>query len=399
MLPNVIIGAGLIGLATARELQLQDPDRPVVILEKEADVAVHQSGNNSGVIHSGLYYTPGSLKAKMAVEGGQVLRAFCEEHGIAHDFPGKLVIATKRTQLPALDALYERGQQNGIPVRLVDQNEIRQLEPALSALKGMFVESTGRVDYRDVARALQGEIERNGGEIRFGTVVSVVSLSTVGQPTVRTSGGVIAAYRVAVCVGLYSDRLARASGIDPGVTIIPFRGEFRTLVDEGAEMVRGLVYPVPDPDLPFLGVHLTRGIDDHVHVGPNAVPAFAREGYRWTRISPRDLFGMLRFRGTWPLAVKYAGTGIREILRSLSGKGLYREAKKMLPRLQPRHLADFSSGVRAQAVDRDGKLVDDFLFEGEGRVLHVLNAPSPAATACLVIGRSIAERLIAGDRA
>lgn len=399
MLPNIVIGAGLIGLATARELQLQDPERLVVVVENEADVAVHQSGNNSGVIHSGLYYTPGSLKAKMAVEGGQVLKAFCEEHGIAYDFPGKLVIATEQKQLPALDALYERGQQNGIPVRLVDRDEIAQIEPELSALKGMLVESTGRVDYRDVARALQGEIERNGGEIRFRSAVSAVGLSASGQPTVRTDDGEIAAYRVAVCAGLHSDRLARASGLEPGVTIIPFRGEFRTLVDEGAEMVRGLVYPVPDPDLPFLGVHLTRGIDDHVHVGPNAVPAFAREGYRRGRISPRDLFGMLCFPGTWRLGRKYAATGIREILRSISSKGLYKEAKKMLPKLQPQHLADFSSGVRAQAVGRDGNLVDDFLFGGEGRVLHVLNAPSPAATACLMIGRSIAERLLASDQA
>jgi L-2-hydroxyglutarate oxidase len=394
MLPNVVVGGGIVGLAVAKALQELDPGRSTVLVEKEHQVALHQTGHNSGVIHSGLYYTPGSLKARLVAKGAHDLLVYCTEHGIAFDVPGKLVVATRRQDIVKLDHLLDRGRQNSVPVRRADLDEVAAREPALRVLGALLVESTGRVDYRQVAAALADEVLARQGTIRCGEhVQSVTTVS--GKVRVRTSKDVIQAHRVAVCAGLHSDRLARASGIEPGVRILPFRGEYSELVPERAELVRALVYAVPDPDLPFLGVHLTRGLDGVVHVGPNAVPALAREGYAWRTFSARDLAETLGYGGTWRLARKYGWIGAQEVWRSLIGRSLLKEARQMVPELRATDLRSSMSGVRAQAVATDGRLVDDFLFRRAGNVLHVLNAPSPAATACLPIGARIAQELLA----
>jgi len=393
MLPNVVVGGGIVGLAVARALQVLDPERQTVLVEKEPAVAAHQSGHNSGVIHSGLYYQPGSLKARLAVQGARELKAYCAEHEIPFDVPGKLVVATREQDLVKLDHLLARGHQNAVPVRRADLDEVAGREPALRVLGALVVESTGRVDYRKVAIALADEVVARGGTTRFGESVRAVT-PAAGEAAVHTSMDVIAAHRVAVCAGLHSDRLARACGIDPGVRILPFRGEYSELAPERAGLVRGLVYPVPDPDLPFLGVHLTAGLDGVVHVGPNAVPALAREGYSWRVFSARDMADTLGYGGTWRLARTYGRVGAHEVARSLMGRSLVKAARTMLPALTMADLRPSMSGVRAQAVTRDGRLVDDFLFRRQGAVLHVLNAPSPAATACLPIGAHIARELL-----
>lgn len=392
MLPDIVVGSGVVGLSVARALLHRKPDRTVVVLDKEPSVAAHQTGHNSGVIHSGLYYAPGSLKARLTVEGSRALKEYCTAHGVAFDVPGKLVVATSDRELVQLDRLFERGLANGVAVRRASIEEIREREPHLRVLAGLVVDSTGRVDYRQVAAAIAAEITRQGGEVRLGQLVESVS-SDGGRTTVRTSGETLHAGRVVVCAGLQSDRLARASDLNPGVRILPFRGEYSELVPERAHLVKGLVYPVPDPDLPFLGVHLTRGIDGVVHIGPNAVPALAREGYSWRQFSARDVLESAIYPGSWRLARRYGGTGIREIARSLTGRSLVRAARPMLPELRSVDVRRSGSGVRAQAIARDGRLVDDFLFVRSGTVLHVLNAPSPAATACLPIGEHIVDRL------
>ena len=393
MLPNVVVGGGIVGLAVAKALQELDPGRSTVLVEKEAALALHQSGHNSGVIHSGLYYTPGSLKAHLVLAGARELQAYCTEHAIPFDVAGKLVVATGEHDLVKLDNLLARGRQNCVPVRRADLDEVAEREPALRVLGALVVESTGRVDYRLVAAALAEDVASRGGSIRCGESVQSVTTAS-GEVRVQTSKDVIIAHRVAVCAGLHSDRLARACGIDPGVRILPFRGEYSELIPERADLVRGLVYPVPNPDLPFLGIHLTRGLDCVVHVGPNAVPAMAREGYSWRAFSARDLAETLGYPGSWHLARKYAKVGAHEITRSLFGRSMLKEARAMLPQLRADDLRASMSGVRAQAVAKDGHLVDDFLFRHRGDVLHVLNAPSPAATACLPIGARIAQELL-----
>lgn len=398
MLPNVVVGGGIVGLAVAKALQELDPSRRTIVVEKEPRVAQHQSGHNSGVIHSGLYYTPGSLKARMVHQGAADLVAYCTKHAIPYDIPGKLVVATSAQDIPKLEHLLSRGHQNSVPVRWAGRDEVAEREPALRVHAALVVESTGRVDYRKVAQALAAEVLARGGTIRCNE--SVQQVTTVsGEVRVRSSQDVIVAHRVAVCAGLHSDRLARACGIDPGVSILPFRGEYRELVPERAGLVRGLVYPVPDPELPFLGVHLTRGLDGVVHVGPNAVPAMAREGYSWRVFSVRDLAESLLYGGSWRLARKYGRVGAREMVRSLNGGSLLKAAQEMLPELTSKDLRPSMSGVRAQAVTRDGHLVDDFLFRRCAAVLHVLNAPSPAATACLPIGVRIAQELLSAQTA
>jgi (S)-2-hydroxyglutarate dehydrogenase len=398
MLPNVVVGGGIVGLTVAKALQELDPGRGTVIVEKEQEVALHQSGHNSGIIHSGLYYQPGSLKARLAVQGARDLVAYCREHAIPFDLAGKLVVATREHELVKLDDLLVRGRHNSVPVRRAGLDEVAEREPALRVLGALVVESTGRVDYRKVAAALADEVLARGGTIRCGERVQAVT-SAPREVRLHTAKDVIVAHRVAVCAGLHSDRLARASGVDPGVRILPFRGEYSELVPERAHLVRGLVYPVPDPDLPFLGVHLTRGLDDVVHVGPNAVPALAREGYSWRAFSARDMADTLGYPGSWRLASRYGRVAVHEVTRSLIGRSLLNAAREMLPELRAKDLRRSMSGVRAQAVTKDGRLVDDFLFRRAGAVLHVLNAPSPAATACLPIGRHIAQELLTTEAA
>ncbi|GIJ59869.1 L-2-hydroxyglutarate oxidase [Virgisporangium aurantiacum] len=393
-LPNVVVGGGIVGLATARALQERDPDRPVVVVEKETALATHQTGRNSGVIHSGLYYAPGSLKADLAVRGAEEMKRFCASHDIPFDVPGKLVVATRPGELPALERLLERGKANGVPVRRAEPGEVEEREPSLRAVAALVVDSTGRVDYSLVAAALRRLIEADGGVIRLGEAVRGIYHGD-GEVLLRTTRDTLVAHRAAVCAGLQSDRLARLSGTDPKVRIVPFRGEYRELIPSRSDLVRGLVYPVPDPELPFLGVHLTRGIDGHVHIGPNAVPALAREGYRWTNVSVRDLADSMAFKGSWRLARRYGKVGAGEMVRSLVGRSFVAAVRRMLPDIQASDMQRAPAGVRAQAVGADGKLVDDFLLRREGPVLHVLNAPSPAATASLLIGRRIAAELLA----
>lgn len=392
--PTVVVGGGIVGLAAARALQRLEPDRPVLVLEKEEQLAAHQTGHNSGVIHSGLYYTPGSLKARLAVDGAAALKAYCAEAGIPVEVPGKLVVATRQADLARLDRLLDIGRQNGVPVRRLAVEEVTAREPHLRVLGALAVDSTGVVDYALVSAALADGVRAAGGDVRTG--VSVRSVRTAkGVARVETADDVVEAERVAACAGLHSDRLARASGLDPGVRILPFRGEYSEIVPGRDHLVKGLVYPVPDPALPFLGIHLTRGIDGTVHIGPNAVPALAREGYRWADVVPRDLWELTSYPGAWRLARKYDRTGAKELARSLVGRALVRSAQHMLPELRPADVRRSGTGVRAQAVSRKGQLVDDFLFLRDGRTLHVLNAPSPAATACLTIGELIARELCA----
>ncbi|GAA1124847.1 L-2-hydroxyglutarate oxidase [Nocardioides aquiterrae] len=392
MRPSVVVGGGIVGLATARALQRLKPDQPVVVLEKEAEVGRHQTGHNSGVIHSGLYYKPGSLKARLAVEGAAALKAFCVANDIPVDVSGKLVVATSDSEMVQLDRLYVTGQQNGVPVRRLTPQQILEREPHLRVKGALAVDSTGTVDYGLVAAALADDVRAAGGKILDGT--TVLSVQKVGRVArVLTAHDGWEAERVAVCAGLHSDRLARASGVDPGVRILPFRGEYSEIIRERDHLVKGLIYPVPDPSLPFLGVHLTRGIDGVVHIGPNAVPALAREGYRWSDVALRDVWDSASYPGAWRLARRYAGTGAQEMARSLAGRALVRAARQMVPELRTSDIRRAGSGVRAQAVTRAGQLVDDFLFLRDGPTLHVLNAPSPAATACLPIGEHIAREL------
>lgn len=393
MLPNVVVGGGIIGLAVANELCEREPQRPVVVLEKEAALAQHQTGHNSGVIHSGLYYAPGSLKARLAVQGAEELKRFCDHHGIKYDVPGKLVVATSEEHLPQIERLLRVGMANGVPVRVATRDEIREREPAISVKAALIVDSTGRVDYKQVAAALAQGLVDNGGEVQTGRSVRRI-VSRPDGVVVELRDGDLAASRAVVCAGLHADQLARASGLELDVRILPFRGEYAQIEPPKSELVRGLVYPVPDPHLPFLGVHLTRGIDGNVHVGPNAVPAFAREGYRWSDIAPRDMLNAVAFPGSWRLARTYGRIGLSELRRSMTGRALARAAADILPGLSATDLVRAGAGVRAQAVTRSGQLVDDFLFRRDGRALHVLNAPSPAATASIPIARLIADELL-----
>jgi L-2-hydroxyglutarate oxidase len=385
----VVIGGGIIGLATARELRRRFPGASIAVLEKEPRVAAHQTGHNSGVIHSGIYYTPGSLKARLCRQGSASMVAFCREQGVPVEVCGKLIVATEPEELPRMEALLERGLANGLKVRRVDAAEVREREPHVRALAAIDVPSTGIVDFRLVCQALRKLIEADGVELRLGTGVRGLARAD-GAHLLRTTAGDIRAGYLVNCAGLHSDRLARAAGAEPGARIVPFRGEYYELVPDRRELVRGLVYPVPDPALPFLGVHLTRMIDGSVHLGPNAVPAGSREGYRKRALSPRDVAATATWPGWWRLARRYWRTGSREIWRSVSKRAFVAEARRLLPELDVEDLEPAEAGVRAQALSRDGKLVDDFLIVQGERATHVCNAPSPAATASLEIGRTVA---------
>ncbi|MFJ6720638.1 L-2-hydroxyglutarate oxidase [Streptomyces sp. NPDC091259] len=386
----LVIGGGIVGLSTAHALSRLAPGTRVVVLEKEAGPARHQTGRNSGVIHSGIYYRPGSLKARFAVSGAAEMVKFCAEHDIAHEVTGKLIVATERDELPRLHALVQRGRENGIPVRELGPAQIAEYEPEVRGLAAIHVGTTGVVDYGRVAAQLA---ESSGAEIVYGGTVDLISRRPAGV-AVRTTAGTVVRSRVLVnCAGLQCDRIARLAGDEPGMRIVPFRGEYYDLVRPS--LVRGLVYPVPDPAFPFLGVHLTRGIGGGVHVGPNAVPALAREGYGWGTISPWDLGDELAWPGSWRMAARHWRYGTGEIRRSLSKRSFTEAVRRLLPAVTSADLVPAAAGVRAQAVLRDGTLVDDFLIREAPRTVHVLNAPSPAATASLPIGREVARRALA----
>ncbi|MFD7277403.1 L-2-hydroxyglutarate oxidase [Streptomyces sp. NPDC059862] len=387
----LVIGGGIVGLSTAYAITRAAPGTRVTVLEKERGPARHQTGRNSGVIHSGIYYRPGSLKARYAVRGAAEMVKFCAEYGIAHAVTGKLIVATQRAELPRLHALVQRGRENGIPVRELVAAQIAEYEPEVRGLAAIHVGTTGVCDFAAVARQLA---EASGAEIRYGAQVLRVDRRAGLGVAVLTADGAVVRGRVLVnCAGLYCDEIARMTGDDPGMRIIPFRGEYYEL--GRPELVRGLVYPVPDPAFPFLGVHLTRGIDGGVHVGPNAVPALAREGYGWRVVRPREVGLALSWPGAWRMARRHWRYGGGEVRRSVS-KGAFTEAvRRLLPAVTEGDLVPAASGVRAQAVLRDGTLVDDFLIREGERAVHVLNAPSPAATASLPIGRAVARRVLA----
>lgn len=391
----VVIGAGIVGLATAREFAARG--HRVTVLEKEAGVAAHQTGNNSGVIHSGLYYAPGSLKARFAAAGAQSMRSFAAEHGVTVDVCGKLVVATDESQLGRLRDLHARGVANGVPCRLISAGEARDYEPHVRAVAALRVETTGIVDYRGVCETLRGLIEADGGAIRFGQRVTGIR-DTGSGVIVTTDADEIAADLLVNCAGLHSDRIARLAGLRPDVRIVPFRGEYFSLTPDAEHLVRGLIYPVPDPAFPFLGVHFTRMFDGTVHAGPNAVLALAREGYTWGDVDPRDVADSALWPGLWRLGGKYWRTGIDEVRRSLSKRRFTASLNELIPDLTADQLRPTHAGVRAQAIRRDGGMVDDFHIERGPRQVHVLNAPSPAATAALEIGRSIADELAPAPR-
>ncbi|MET9970653.1 L-2-hydroxyglutarate oxidase [Streptomyces sp. NPDC006356] len=386
----LVIGGGIVGLSTAYAITRAAPGTRVTVLEKEPGPARHQTGRNSGVIHSGIYYRPGSLKARYAVRGAAEMVKFCAEYGIAHAVTGKLIVATERQELPRLHALVQRGRENGIPVRELGVAQIAEYEPEVRGLAAIHVGTTGVCDFVGVARQLA---EASGAEIRYGAEVERVDRRAELGVAVRTTRGDVVRGRVLVnCAGLYCDEVARMTGDEPEVRIVPFRGEYYSLARP--ELVRGLVYPVPDPAFPFLGVHLTRGIDGDVHIGPNAVPALAREGYGWGVVRPSEVGATMAWPGVWRMARRHWRYGAGELRRSVS-RGAFAEAvRRLLPAVTLDDLVPAAAGVRAQAVLRDGALVDDFLIREGVRAVHVLNAPSPAATASLPIGREVARRAL-----
>ena len=391
----VVVGGGILGLATAHALIRRLPGISVVVLEKENTVSAHQTGHNSGVIHAGLYYPPGSLKASLAVRGGERLVDFCADHGIAHDRCGKLVVATSDDQRTRLTALAERARANGVPVTELTPEAAAEHEPHVSCVAALHVPSTGRADFAAVARTLAELVTAAGGEVRTG-VRAGRATKTVEGWLIDTPNGPFRSRFLVGCAGLHADRVAQRSGARPDARILPFRGEYLNVTGQSAGLVQGLVYPVPDPRFPFLGVHLTRSLDGQVHAGPNAVLALAREGYSWFDISPRDMASTLAWPGTARLLSRYWRPGLDEMIRSLSHNRFMTAARLLVPSLDAADVCRAPAGVRAQAVDRDGTLLDDFhLLDGD-RSLHVLNAPSPAATASLEIGTLVADRVVAG---
>ncbi|MDX6353630.1 MAG: (S)-2-hydroxyglutarate dehydrogenase [Streptomyces sp.] len=395
-----MIGAGIVGLATAYALTQAAPGATLTVLEKEDAPARHQTGRNSGVIHSGIYYRPGSLKAQYALAGSAETPKFAAEYGIPYEITGKLIVATEAAELPRLHALVQRGREHGLAVTELGPAQITAHEPEAAGLAAIHVASTGICDFGGVALALAQLVTEAGGTIAYGRRVTGIERVADGEVVVRTAGaaGSAGSHRTRVlvnCAGLYSDRIARLAGTDPGMRIVPFRGEYYELVPARRGLVRGLIYPVPDPDFPFLGVHLTRDVHGGVHLGPNAVPALAREGYRRRTVRLRDLADTAAFPGTWRIARRHWRHEVGEIRRSLSKRAFTADARRLLPALRPADLTPAPAGVRAQAVLPDGSLVDDFLFAGSGPFVHVLNAPSPAATAALPIGREVARRALA----
>jgi (S)-2-hydroxyglutarate dehydrogenase len=385
-----VVGGGIVGLATARALLAERPDLRLVILEKEPRLAAHQTGHNSGVIHSGIYYKPGSHKARLCVEGARLMKEFCAEHAIRVDPIGKVIVATFEDELPRLQALFERGKANGVAgLSLIDRDRLREIEPHAAAIRAIHSPTTAIVDYGEVAQALARDLLTQGVAIRTGARVTAIDRTSDGFD-LSTASGLFQSRRLVNCAGLYSDVVARLAGARPGLRIIPFRGEYYMIRPERHDLVRGLIYPVPDPEFPFLGVHFTRTVHGEVEAGPNAVLAFAREGYRLGRIHLREFAGTLGYSGFWAMARRYWRTGSYEMYRSVSKKAFVRALQRLIPEVEAADIMPGGAGVRAQAVGEDGSLVDDFRIVRSPDAIHVLNAPSPAATASLAIGRHIA---------
>ncbi|HEV8337689.1 MAG TPA: L-2-hydroxyglutarate oxidase [Candidatus Polarisedimenticolia bacterium] len=387
-----VIGGGIVGLATALAISEALPRLRLAVLEKENRLAAHQTGHNSGVIHSGIYYVPGSRKAKLCVEGARLLCRFCDESGVAIRRTGKVIVAVSQDELPRLETLHQRGAANGVAgLRRLAPEELRELEPHARGLAALHSPETCTVDFREVAEKIAGKLEQRGVAVR--TEARLVGVSGApGALELRTPLTVFRSKWMVNCAGLYSDVVAALSGACPAARIVPFRGEYYRLRPDRRHLVRGLIYPVPDPRFPFLGVHFTRGVGGEVEAGPNAVLAFAREGYRLGRISLGETASTLAFRGFWAMVRRNWRTGGGEMLRSLSKSAFTRALQRLVPEIRQEDLAPGGSGVRAQAVDPDGSLVDDFRIVSSPGALHVLNAPSPAATAALAIGRELARR-------
>lgn len=385
-----VIGGGIIGLSTARSILGSYPGAGLVLLEKEKDWAQHQTGHNSGVIHSGVYYKPGSLKARFSKEGGERLVEFCQEHGTVYEICGKVIVATEPEEMPLLRTLYQRARNNGIEVEKIGPEELNEVEPHAAGIAALKVQSTGIVDFVGTAKAFARRAEAEGGELRLGAEVTGIS-ETGSRVELRTAGERFRARVLINCAGLQSDRVAALSGIDLGAKIVPFRGEYYDLKPERRYLVKNLIYPVPDPNFPFLGVHFTRTTEDGVETGPNAVLGLAREGYKKTDINAKELAEVLSYPAFWRLVRRNWKTGVGEIFRSFSKKAFVRGLQKLVPEVEAEDIVPTEAGVRAQALMKNGTLMDDFLIvEGE-RSVHVLNAPSPAATACIPIGETIAE--------
>ena len=388
-----VIGGGIVGLASARALLERYPGAGVVVLEKESGWARHQTGHNSGVIHSGIYYKPGSLKARFCKEGARRLVQFCQEHGIAYEICGKVIVATEPGEMARLENLHERGVENGLAVEKIGPEELKELEPHATGIAALKVPSTGIVDFVGVAQTFAQQLAKGGGELRAGAEVTGISDTGDGVELRTAAGESLRARAMINCSGLHSDRVAGLGGVEAGARIVPFRGEYYDLTPQSRYLVKNLIYPVPDPSFPFLGVHFTRNVQGGVEAGPNAVLGFAREGYKKTDVKLKDLAEVLSYPAFWRLAGRNWRTGAGEIFRSLSKSAFVRGLQRLVPEVEEEDLVPTEAGVRAQALKKDGTLVDDFLLvEGE-RSVHVLNAPSPAATACIPIGEAIADRV------
>jgi L-2-hydroxyglutarate oxidase len=389
-----VIGAGIVGLATAMSLLEQERHIDIVLLDKEPSAGQHQTGHNSGVIHTGIYYDPTSLKARLCREGCEATKAFCRQEHIRYDTCGKLIVATIDDEVAKLGDLYERAYANGVAVERLDASALAALEPNVTGMAALLVRDAGIVDYRQVCEAMVGRIRAAGGEVRFNAAVTSIEQKN-DRITIKAGGETLSAARVVACAGLHSDRLAAAAGVSSDYRILPFRGEYFVLPDERSNIVSHLIYPVPDPKLPFLGIHLTPTIDGRTTVGPNAVLAFAREAYQKSAFNLADTLGMIGFPGSWRLLARQWRAATSEYRNSLFRSVYLAACQKYCPSLRIEDLLPWPAGVRAQAVSRQGVMLHDFAFAGTDRMLHVLNAPSPAATSAIPIGRMIARRLIA----
>ncbi|MDA1001383.1 MAG: L-2-hydroxyglutarate oxidase [bacterium] len=387
----IIAGGGILGLSAAMALSRRHPGKRFLVLEKEPAPGLHQSGRNSGVIHAGIYYRPGSMKARMSVAGGEAMVAFAKEHGIPHEICGKVVVATSAAEIPRLEELHKRGEANGVRgIEAIGPERLREIEPHAQGVRALRVPSTGIIDYSAVVQSYLRLFREAGGEFKPDTAVRGI-VKNGGELIIETTAGDFPARFLINCAGLHADRIARMAGGETPPRIIPFRGEYYELRPERRGLVKNLIYPVPDPAFPFLGVHFTRRVNGTIEAGPNAVLALMREGYSKTKVNLRDIFEILGYPGFWKLAAKYWKTGTSEMIRSFSKAAFTRSLQKLMPEIGETDLIPGGSGVRAQAVDRDGKLLDDFAIIRSPLAIHICNAPSPGATASLLIGRAIAD--------
>ncbi|WP_338448949.1 L-2-hydroxyglutarate oxidase [Niallia oryzisoli] len=387
-----IVGGGIVGLSTGMAIYNRFPNAKVVVIEKESKVAEHQTGHNSGVIHSGIYYKPGSFKARFARQGSQSMTEFCQIHGIEHDICGKVIVATKEEEIPLLQNLYTRGLENGLAITKIGPEELKEIEPHVKGLGAIRVPQAGIVNYRQVSEKFAKIIKEHSGEIKLNTKVEKIHEDSDGV-TIETNRGTFKANMVINCAGLHSDRVAAAAGYKTDMKILPFRGEYFKLKPEKRYLVKNLIYPVPNPKFPFLGVHFTRMISGEVDAGPNAVLSFKREGYKKTDFNAKDLAEALSYSGLWKMAGKFAKEGFEEYVRSFSKKQFTKSLQQLIPEIQENDLIPAPAGVRAQALKDDGNMVDDFHIIMGRRSIHVCNAPSPAATASIEIGKEVVRRI------